>query len=129
MAVPETGPWKSLDYSMSVQQLIKEVQMKSCRRGFIKRSTLGLVSVAFLPIAAYAAEELSEADPSAVALGYRADATKVDKVKFPKYAAGQECANCQFYQGNASAKTAACPLFSGKTVEGAGWCNGYVKKA
>lgn len=90
---------------------------------------LGFVSVAFLPIAAYAAEELSEADLGAVALGHRANATKVDKVRFPKYAAGQECANCQFYQGNASTKTAACPPFSGKTVERTGWCNGYVKKA
>jgi hypothetical protein len=102
--------------------------MKSCRREFIVGSVVGLVSTAFLPLVAHAAAELSETDPSAVALGYRVDATKVDKVKFPKYAAGQECANCQFYQGSASTKTAACPLFNGKTVEGAGWCNGYTKK-
>ncbi|MEM5384029.1 high-potential iron-sulfur protein [Paraburkholderia phymatum] len=103
--------------------------MQSNRREFIVGSVVGLVSAAFLPHVAYAAEELSETDPSAVALGYRADATKVDKVKFPKYATGQVCANCQFYQGSASTRTAACPLFNGKTVEGAGWCNGYVKKA
>jgi len=91
-------------------------------------SVAGLVSAAFLPLAARAAEELSETDPSAVALGYRVDATKVDKAKFTKYAAGQNCSNCQFYQGSASSKTAACPLFTGKTVEGAGWCNGYARK-
>jgi hypothetical protein len=102
--------------------------MKSCRREFIAKGVVGLVSATLLPLVAHAAEELSEADPSAVALGYRADASKVDKVKFPRYTAGQQCANCQFYQGSASTKTAACPLFSGKMVEGAGWCNGYAKK-
>jgi len=102
--------------------------MKSCRREFIVGSVVGFVSTALWPLAAHAAEELSETDPSAVALGYRTDATKVDKVKFPKYADGQTCVSCQFYQGSASAKTDICPLFSGKTVEGAGWCNGYVRK-
>lgn len=103
--------------------------MKSCRREFIMGGVVGLLSVAFVPTLAYASdEELSETDPGAVALGYRTDATKVDKAKFPRYSAGQDCANCQFYQGAASAKTAACPLFSGKVVEGAGWCNGYARK-
>jgi hypothetical protein len=102
--------------------------MKTCRRKFIVGSVIGLVSTALPPLVAHAAEELSETDPGAVALGYRTDATKVDKVKFPKYAAGQACVNCTFYQGGASAKNAVCPLFGGKTVEGAGWCNGYVMK-
>lgn len=100
----------------------------SCRRKFVMESVIGLTSIVFLPAVAYAAAELSEADPSAEALGYRTDATKVDKTKFPKYAIGQECANCQFYQGSASTKVAACPLFTGKTVEGGGWCNGYVRR-
>ena len=102
--------------------------MKSSRREFIARSVVGLVSTTLLPLGAHAAEELSETDQSAVTLGYRADASKVDKVKFPRYSAGQECANCQFYQGSPSTKAAACLLFSGKTVAGAGWCNGYAKK-
>ncbi|MFP3556159.1 high-potential iron-sulfur protein [Paraburkholderia sp. SIMBA_049] len=102
--------------------------MKSCRREFIMGSVMGLGLAAFLPSVAYAAEELSESNPSAVALGYRVNATKVDKVKFPKYVAGQQCANCQFYQGSATTKSATCPLFTGKTVEGAGWCNGYVMR-
>jgi hypothetical protein len=102
--------------------------MKSCRREFITGSAIGLASFVFFPVLANAAQELSESDPSAVALGYRTDATKVDKVKFPQYVAGQECANCQFYQGSASTKTAACPLFGSNTVEGAGWCKGYVRR-
>jgi High potential iron-sulfur protein len=42
---------------------------------------------------------LSEEDPQAKTLGYKNDATAVDKAKFPKYAAGQICGDCQFYQG------------------------------
>ena len=103
--------------------------MKSSRRGFLT-STVALIPVAVLSRWAYgAAEALSESDPSAAALGYRADATKVDKAKFPKYAAGQSCSNCQFYQGSASDQTAACPLFTGRRVAGTGWCNGYARRS
>ena len=38
---------------------------------------------------------LEESDPQAAALGYRHDATKVDAKKYPTYAAGRNCANCQ----------------------------------
>ena len=32
---------------------------------------------------------LAENDPTALALGYKADAAKVDKTKFPRFQAGQ----------------------------------------
>jgi High potential iron-sulfur protein len=72
---------------------------------------------------------LSETDTQAVALGYKADATKTDKVKYPKYAAGQLCNNCSLYQGKATDAQALCPLFAGKQVAGKGWCSAWVKKA
>ncbi len=72
---------------------------------------------------------LNEKDPAAQAQGYAADAKKVDAKKWPKYAAGQVGSNCALYQGKASDKAAACPLFAGKQVVGAGWCNAWVKKA
>jgi hypothetical protein len=72
---------------------------------------------------------LSDADPQAAALGYKADATKTDKVKFPKYAAGQVCTNCALYQGKATDAAGGCPLFAGKQVAGKGWCSAYAKKA
>jgi hypothetical protein len=68
-------------------------------------------------------------DPTAVSLGYTTDATKVDKAKFPKYAAGQACANCTLYQGKAGDASGPCPLYAGKLVQAKGWCNAYVKKA
>ena len=72
---------------------------------------------------------LDEKDPTAIALGYVADATKVDKTKYPKYAAGQVCTNCALYQGKATDPAAACTLFPGKLVAGKGWCSAWAKKA
>lgn len=71
---------------------------------------------------------LAETDPQAIALGYKADATKVDKAKQPKYMAGQMCTNCVLFQGDANAAAGGCPLFAGKRVAGKGWCNAWVKK-
>lgn len=78
---------------------------------------------------AFAQAKLEESDAQAKALGYLHDATKVDKAKQPKYAAGQNCANCQLYQGKAGDAWGGCPLFAGKQVNGKGWCNAWVKKA
>ena len=72
---------------------------------------------------------LSESDPTAQALGYKTDASKVDKTKFPRYQAGQTCANCQLYQGKPGSASGPCPTYGGKLVDAKGWCNAYVKKA
>ncbi|MDO9159700.1 MAG: high-potential iron-sulfur protein [Burkholderiaceae bacterium] len=70
-----------------------------------------------------------ETDAQAMSLGYKADATKVDKAKYPKYAAGQLCSNCALYQGKATDAAAGCGIFPGKQVAGKGWCSAYAKKA
>lgn len=83
-------------------------------------------------VAARAQAQASLADeksPQAAALGYVADAKRVDAKKYPKYAAGQVCTNCTLYQGKATDKAAGCPLFPGKLVAGPGWCSAWVKKA
>lgn len=72
---------------------------------------------------------VAETDPVAIGLGYRADATQVDKAKYPKYAQGQSCANCAIYQGAAGSAAGGCSLFAGKQVASKGWCNAWVKKA
>ncbi len=71
---------------------------------------------------------LSEKDPQAMALGYVADAARTDTKKFPKFVAGQHCANCALYQGKATDAAAGCPLFAGKQVAGKGWCSAWAKK-
>jgi hypothetical protein len=72
---------------------------------------------------------VDEKDPQAVALGYVADGSKVDKAKYTKYDSSQQCANCQLYQGAAGAEAGGCTLFPGKQVAAKGWCSGYTKKA
>ncbi|MEJ0003171.1 MAG: high-potential iron-sulfur protein [Pararobbsia sp.] len=101
--------------------------MNSTRRSFLIQSA-GLVSALALARTASAAEPVADTDPTAQALGYKADASKVDKTKFARYVAGQKCGNCALYQGAAGAKSGPCPMFGGKLVDTDGWCNAYSKK-
>ncbi len=104
--------------------------MKSSRRTFLITSLGAASALALASRQALAdAPKLTETDPTAQALGYKMDATKVDKAKYPKYAAGEECSNCQFFQGKPTDAFAPCMIFSGKQVAGKGWCNSYTKKA
>lgn len=72
---------------------------------------------------------VDEKDPAASGLGYKADASGVDKAKFPKFAAGQNCGSCALFQGKAGDAAGGCPLFAGKQVSSKGWCSAYAKKA
>ena len=72
--------------------------------------------------------ELSETDPQAVSLGYKVDATKVDKAKFKGYQAGQQCSNCNLFKAEANAANGACAIFPGKNVAAKGWCSAWIKK-
>lgn len=105
--------------------------MTTSRRTFVIQSLTGAgaLACAALPNAAFAQVALTDADPQAVALGYKTDATKADAKKYPKYAAGQHCANCALYQGKATDAEGGCPLFAGKKVAGKGWCSAWAKKA
>lgn len=82
-----------------------------------------------LGTAAQAQALVAENDAQAQALGYKADATKVDRAKQPKYAAGQQCSNCALYQGKAADAQGPCPLFAGKAVPAKAWCTAWAKKA
>ena len=100
--------------------------MNNTRRTFLM--TLAASSAA-ITTAAHAQAKVEEKDAQALALGYVADATRTDAKKYPKYAAGQNCANCALYQGKAGDTAGACPLFAGKQVASKGWCSAWAKKA
>ena len=97
------------------------------RRQFI--AIVPVLGAATLARAQAAAPLVDAKDPQAQALGYAPDATKVDKAKYPKYAAGQSCAGCALYQGAAGAASGPCPLYAGKAVLAKAWCNAWVKRA
>ena len=101
--------------------------MKTSRRHFLTMLSVSAGSSLVLSRAAFAdpANALSEADPKAQAVGYKEDASKVDKAKFPDYAAGQTCGNCSLFQGKASDAYGGCTLFGDKQVAARGWCSSY----
>lgn len=98
------------------------------RRQFISQIGFG---GAFLigGLASAESAAVSESDPLAVSMGYKTDGSKVDKVKFPKYAANEQCSGCALFQGKTGDATGPCTLFSGKQVAAKGWCNAWAKKA
>lgn len=71
---------------------------------------------------------LDEADAVAAALGYVADAARVDTTTHANFIAGSHCANCNLYSGAAGADAGPCSLFPGKRVAAAGWCASWVAK-
>jgi hypothetical protein len=97
------------------------------RRSFVLTLVAGSGALAAAHASAQA-PVLSESDPQAVALGYRADNTKVDAAKYPQHAAGQMCGACNFFQGKAGDATGPCQLFAGKQVSSKGWCSAFAKK-
>jgi hypothetical protein len=104
--------------------------MDNSRRTFITTVVAACTALLTTRLTSAAAQAplLQEADPQAIALGYKSDSSKADKAKFPRYAAGQMCANCTLYQGKRSDPTALCPLFQGRQVAAKGWCSAWSKK-
>ena len=98
------------------------------RRRFIKLTAIGLAAAPFanalLSGTAGAADLISESDPQAAALGYKADATKAEK----RTDATALCSNCNFYTGKAGEASGPCALFQGKLVAANGWCTAWAKK-
>lgn len=98
------------------------------RRHFLKLLAAGSL---LRPGSAMTAEagQLDEAEPSAVALGYRKDSTQVDATKFPQHKSAQVCADCRYYQGKAGSEWGPCTIFAGKgAVHSRGWCAAYAAR-
>lgn len=99
------------------------------RRRFLKLAagtTAAAVLVGGLPRFARAADlpALTDADPTAKALGYVEDASKTTNAKRK---AGDDCTNCMFYSGGPSGR-GPCQLFPGKSVNAKGWCVSHSPK-
>jgi High potential iron-sulfur protein len=103
--------------------------MKFSRRSFLLIFTCCASSLIFERRVGAQAGPVLESDANAQALGYKMDASKVDKVKYPNHQAGQACGSCQFFQGKTGDAAAPCTIFGGKQVNARGWCSAYVKKA
>jgi hypothetical protein len=108
--------------------------MMNTRRNFLSKLVFSVGTPALLCSGAFGQVpppppvKLEEADPAAVALGYKEDTTKVDAAKYPQHKAEQVCSGCALYQGKAGEATGPCAAFGGKLVTAAGWCAVYAKK-
>ena len=101
--------------------------LSSTRRVFMMQ--VASAASAVLAVSEASAQAMvDEKDPQAAGLGYKADASKVDKAKNPKFAAGSHCGNCALFQGKAADAAGPCPLFAGKQVSSKGWCSAWAKK-
>jgi hypothetical protein len=106
------------------------------RRNFLKmgiKAGGGALALTAIPIQLVAADEVSEDEPLAQAMGYVVDASTVDTAKFPKRAgeagANQFCHSCALYAGTADDAVAPCSIFQNRLVKGEGWCNAWVAKS
>ena len=106
--------------------------MNKQRRTFLLVTTVSSIGLTAFGSNAFAQKPnpiVEESDPQAKALGYVADAAKIDKKKSPNYIGGSQCGNCQLYQGKPKEASGACPLYPNKQVSAKAWCNTWVKKA
>lgn len=76
---------------------------------------------------ASAQARVPESDPTAQALGYKEDASKVDTAKYKNFVKGSSCANCNFYK-SVSASEGTCMALGNRLVSVKGWCSAWVKK-
>lgn len=111
------------------------------RRHFFKTSLISVAAAALAPyfrgsssiaFAGATLPLLKESDPTATALGYNANADKVDVKKWTKKAGpdgkSQNCSGCMFYTG-IDKKVGKCQIFPNNTVSANAWCNSWSKKA
>lgn len=109
------------------------MERKISRRSLLKT---GLIAGALLPTVglisgnadAATLPPLDPNDPTAKALGFTNDATKVDTKSHPTFKPGQRCGTCAQFQGKPGDGRAACTIFAGKSVPEGGWCQVWAQK-
>lgn len=107
--------------------------MKPARRTFLIQSVAAAAAAGAALIGQKQAlaqtQVLSEDDPMAQSLGYKSDASTVDKAKHPNYSPGQSCSNCSFFKGKPEDTSAMCVIFGTKLVSSKGWCGSYSHRS
>jgi high potential iron-sulfur protein len=104
------------------------------RRALLKAAVIGAVAVSVTGLAATAGAAdaalvpLTPADPTASALGYGEDTTKIDEKKYPLHKATQSCANCVQFKGKSGDARGGCNIYAGKSVNSHGWCSVWAQK-
>ena len=108
-------------------------QTDPSRRAFLAGAAVAasVAAIGLKPRTASAAGEnlphLSESDPLAKSLGYRAHASNVDRKKYPNFKPGDRCGICRFFLGKPGQKSGygGCQIYAGYSVNADGWCASY----
>lgn len=108
---------------------IKYSRRSVVKGGLMAGALLPAATLLGVPVRAAAAPPLDPSDPTAKALGYVSDASKVDAAANPTYKAGQKCGTCAQFQGKPTDAAAGCNIFAGKSVPSAGWCKVWAQKS
>ncbi|MCF7984068.1 MAG: high-potential iron-sulfur protein [Thiohalocapsa sp.] len=100
------------------------------RRQFIVRVGVGASALALarLGVAEEAKPALTEDDAYAKSMGFKLDASQVDRAKFTKFEEGQSCSTCQLYSGAEGDPLGPCSFFGGRLVPPTGWCRNFKPK-
>ena len=103
------------------------------RRALLKAAMVGAMAVSLSGLSREAGAQaalvpLSPADPTASALGYGEDTTKIDDKKFASHKATQSCSTCVQYKGKPGDARGACNIYAGKSVNSHGWCSVWAQK-
>ena len=95
------------------------------RRRWIKLVSIAAAAAPFAEAAvgrlAFAADTVSESDPAAAALKYKADATKAPERKD----ASAICDNCAYYTGKPGSSSGPCAALGNRLVAAKGWCTSW----
>lgn len=109
------------------------MQNKISRRALVKG---GLAAGALVPAFGFLANTavaaglppLDPSDPTAKALGFVTDSTKVDATANPTHKPTQKCGTCAQFQGKPGDATGGCNIFAGHSVPQGGWCKVWAQK-
>jgi High potential iron-sulfur protein len=103
---------------------------KYSRRDMLKVALVSGVVAPWLAQKATAAAlpPLDPSDPTAKALSFAADTTKVDDAANPSHKTTQKCGVCAQFQGKPTDATGGCNIFAGHSVPQNGWCKVWAQK-
>lgn len=105
-------------------------EMKTNRRVFMMQIVLGSSALAVASVGARAAvTKLDANDGYAKSMGFVKNAKDVDAKKWRKYKVGQQCTQCQLWDGKEKDAYAACSFFGDQHTPAAGWCKNFKANA
>ena len=109
------------------------MQHKISRRTLVQAGVLAATAIPVFAIFDNSARAaglpaLDPADPTAKALGFVTDTTKVDAAANPTHTPTQKCGVCAQFQGKPGDASGGCNIFAGKSVPQGGWCKVWAQK-